>query len=254
VIEVKQFYVNDFVGVSNLGVRLGSDVVIKSSVIVVFQLSHHERVPPLPLPGRRSFAFPIIIVFAPGWYPLPLAAAGSSPNHTTSSATRHQHIEHQQQSHQNHRRITLRYPKSQSIRKSRPQRIHLTSFLLLIRLHRHDISDSDMAIPNKPSAPQQASSASMNEHAETHLKDYSSDNNVLIGKLNKLLDEILNQIYKSTNRTDLLNLAATCKHFARPAERILWEVGNLGSHTKLLDMNADSQDMFANLILKQFLA
>jgi hypothetical protein len=253
VIEVKQFYVNDFVGVSNSGVHLGSDVVIESSVIVVFQLSHHERVSPLPLPGRRSFVFPIIIVFAPGWHPLPLAAAGSSLNHTTSSATRHQHIEHQQQNHQNHRRITLRYPKSQSIRKSRPRRIYLTSFLLLIRLHRHDISDSDMAIPNKPSAPQQSSSVSMNEHAETHLKDYSSDNDVLIGKLNKLLVEILNQIYKSTNRADLLNLAATCKHFTRPAEWILWEVGNVGSHTKLLDMNADSQDMFANLILKQSL-
>jgi hypothetical protein len=94
----------------------------------------------------------------------------------------------------------------------------------------------------------------MDKYAETRLQDHTSGKNILIGKFNNLPVEILNQIFKSTDRADLLNLAATCKQFVRPAERILWEVSNVESYAKLLVMDADGQNMFANLIIKQSFA
>jgi hypothetical protein len=72
-------------------------------------------------------------------------------------------------------------------------------------------------------------------------------------KFTKIPDELLNKIFKSTHRADLLNLTITCKSFTEPAERILWEVRNIRRYAKLLTMDVKTQDMFANVILKQSL-
>jgi hypothetical protein len=72
-------------------------------------------------------------------------------------------------------------------------------------------------------------------------------------KFTKLPDELLNKIFKSTDRADLLNLTVTCKSFTQPAERILWEASNIRRYAKLLAMDVKTQDTFANVILEQSL-
>jgi hypothetical protein len=112
-------------------------------------------------------------------------------------------------------------------------------------------------------------SASMNELTEL-LADGRrlSDNTALVSasevmsqamltpsneKFTKLPDELLNKIFKSTDRADLLNLTVTCKSFTQPAERILWEASNIRRYAKLLAMDVKTQDTFANVILEQSL-
>jgi hypothetical protein len=72
-------------------------------------------------------------------------------------------------------------------------------------------------------------------------------------KFTKIPDELLNNIFRSTHRADLLNLTITCRSFTEPAERILWEASNIRRYAKLLTMDVETQDMFANVILNQSL-
>jgi hypothetical protein len=108
----------------------------------------------------------------------------------------------------------------------------------------------------------------MNELTELLADGRLSDNTALVSasevmsqamltpsneKFTKLPDELLNKIFKSTDRADLLNLTVTCKSFTQPAERILWEASNIRRYAKLLAMDVKTQDTFANVILEQSL-
>jgi hypothetical protein len=72
-------------------------------------------------------------------------------------------------------------------------------------------------------------------------------------KLTELPVELVDHIFQSAERTDLLNVMLTCKSLSRAAERALWKVSDTKNYLKLREMDVEAQSKFMSWVRVQSL-